>query len=158
MKRLATISAIGLALALNAPGALAMSHEDKSKEHTKKQDKPHHAQQMREQGEDQRKAQHGFKSVVGTVVSIQDMDLKAPNQEGSVSHRLVKLETPDGKNVVIDLGESAKLKEAEAADQIKEGNRIYAIGKSARIGGKPVIFARYAGQLTPVGSTGMAQR
>lgn len=92
----------------------------------------------------------GFRSVVGEVVDSRDLTIKG----SQTKHRLLKLETPQGKRVVVNLGDATKLGQT----QIAKGDRIYAVGKSARIGGKPVIFARYAGELNPVGATGMSKQ
>lgn len=91
----------------------------------------------------------GFRSVIGQVVDSRDLTIKGSQNK----HRLLKLETPQGKRVVVNLGDATKLGQM----QIAKGDRIYAVGKSARIGGKPVIFARYAGELNPVGATGMSK-
>jgi hypothetical protein len=63
-------------------------------------------------------------------------------------HRLVKLQRIDGGTVVVDLGVSAP--------EVQQGDRIFVQGHAARISGKPVIFARYFGELQQVGSTDTA--
>ena len=90
---------------------------------------------------------NGFRSVVGQVVDSRDVSIKGSQGK----HRVLKLQTPQGKRVVVNLGDATKLGQM----QIAKGDRIYATGKAARIGGKPVIFARYAGELNPVGATGI---
>lgn len=59
---------------------------------------------------------------------------------------LVKLQRTDGGTVVVDLG--------EAAAQVHPGQRLAVQGHSARISGKPLIFARYVGELREVERTG----
>lgn len=89
----------------------------------------------------------GYRSVVGTVVDTTDISLKGVQGK----HRLLRVETPQGKRVVVDMGETTKL----GGVSIAKGERIFASGKAARIGGKPVIYARYVGELQPVGAGGM---
>lgn len=59
---------------------------------------------------------------------------------------LVKLQRPDGGTVVVDLGRRAR--------EVREGEHLFVQGRSARISGKPVIFARYVGELREVDRTG----
>lgn len=59
---------------------------------------------------------------------------------------LVKLQRTGGGTVVVDLG--------AAAAQVQQGERLFVQGDSARISGKPVIFARYVGELRQVERAG----
>lgn len=61
---------------------------------------------------------------------------------------LVKLQRTDGGTVVVDLG--------AAAAQVHPGERLSVQGHAARISGKPVIFARYVGELREIERTGEA--
>jgi hypothetical protein len=64
-------------------------------------------------------------------------------------HRdLVKLQRSDGGVVVVDLG--------PAAARVQRGERLFVQGHSARISGKPVIFARYLGQAREIQRNGTA--
>lgn len=88
----------------------------------------------------------GFRNVVGRVVDTRGVSLNGVRGK----HRLLKVETPQGRRVVVDMGETSKL----GNSNIAKGDRIFASGKAARIGGKPVVYARYVGELQPVGASG----
>jgi hypothetical protein len=127
MKALITSVFAAVLLAVSAPG---MAGKDEKKSAAREKDT-------------------GCVSVIGQVVSTRDITIEGTQ----VKHRLVKLETPKGNQVVVDLGDAAKI----GFVKLSEGDRIFAAGKAARIGGKPVIYARFAGPVNPVRPTGLTQ-
>jgi hypothetical protein len=85
--------------------------------------------------------------VVGKVSAARDVSLAATAGD---RHRLLKVETDKGKNIVVDLGmPRGEISEAN----LKAGDRIVALGKPARINGRPVLFAANVAELQRVGQT-----
>lgn len=91
-------------------------------------------------------AMKGRRAVIGTVTETREIQLKGVNAK----HRLVKIKNKEGQNLVINLGDATRV----PADQLTKGNRIVAVGKEARINGKPVLYAKYVGNLREAGSMG----
>lgn len=113
--------------------ALADEHQGQKAQPSQKEET---AKQQLSQGE------QGERAVLGKVVDQRQIQLK----EGEAKHHLVKLENPQGKTIVVDLGAAT-----EEMD-LKKGDRLFAVGKSARINERPVIYAKYAGEINSVGS------
>jgi hypothetical protein len=95
-------------------------------------------------------AMKGRRAVIGTVTETREIQLKGINAK----HRLVKIRNKEGQNLVINVGDATRT----PAGQFKKGSRIVAIGKEARINGKPVLYAKYIGDLREVGSMGKRSR
>lgn len=90
-------------------------------------------------------AMQGRRAVVGQVIDSRVVALQ--NRQGQqVQHRLVKLKNREGKVVVVDLGV------ANRAPQPQQGETYVALGKQARINGRPVLLASYAGDVQPTGA------
>jgi molybdopterin-binding protein len=88
----------------------------------------------------------GKRVVVGKVVDMRDINMKGGD---SSKHHIVILESTKGKRVMVDTG----LADKPVKDlKLSKGDRVVAIGKSARINGKPVLFAQSIGELQPAGS------
>lgn len=74
--------------------------------------------------------------------------MKSSSGKDSAKFRMIEIESKSGKRIIVNTG---------LADQpveklgLKKGDHIVAFGKSARINGKPVLFAQYVGELQPVG-------
>ncbi|SFR47603.1 hypothetical protein SAMN05216203_0637 [Marinobacter daqiaonensis] len=82
----------------------------------------------------------GTMSMVGTVVDTTNVNLAGAAGSG---HYLVKLESgKDKRRVVVDLGV-----QSDANKAIEKGDKIFAVGNAARINDRPVVFARYYGEL-----------
>lgn len=94
-------------------------------------------QQQGQQGQQGEQMAQGRRVIVGQVEDVRDI----PIAEGGGEHKLVKVMANE-KTVVVDLGPTQ-----EAQLDVQPGDRILAIGNSARIGGRPVIYARYIGEL-----------
>ncbi len=86
----------------------------------------------------------GQRFFVGTVVDVKDINLKGM----SVKHTLFKVENKTGKTMVVNVGAGAEV------DDIKKGDKVAFVGKTARINGKPVLFAKAFGEMNNVGRTG----
>lgn len=106
-------------------------------------------QQKQTQTAQESQAKSGGETMKGIVTAsgkvVGDADIKTTAGD---MHRLVKLQRINGDMVVVDLGVSAP--------DVQKGDRIFVHGHAARISGKPVIFARYFGELQQAGSTGTA--
>lgn len=92
--------------------------------------------------QNRRHATDAVRTVTGTV-----SDLRGVNLNGlSEKHSLLKVQTADGRQVVLDVGteESAK------SLGLKKGDVIAAKGPIGRINGKPVLFARQVAQVMTV--------
>jgi Cu/Ag efflux protein CusF len=94
----------------------------------------------------QNKEMQGRRAVIGQVVGTRDIQLKGVNTK----HRLVKIRNAEGQTMVVNVGDATRVKGA----QFKQGSKIIAIGKEARINGDPVLFAKYVGDLRETGVTG----
>lgn len=101
--------------------------------------------------QEQQDQQQSQRVVVGKVVAAKDVELNSVAGNG---HRLVRLENTKGNTLVVDLGLIEKLPENMTLD---EGDNLMVVGKSARINGRPVVYAQYAGELHAVGHTGTQQ-
>lgn len=95
-------------------------------------------------------ARKGRRAVIGTVTDTTKIQLKEINAK----HRLVKIRNKEGQNLVVNFGASTRV----PADQLKKGSRIVAVRKEARINGKPVLYAKYVGNLREAGSMGKRSR
>lgn len=137
MKRVITAAALPLVLGLTVP-ALAEQQQSKQMDQQKMS-----AQMNQNQGE---------RVVVGKVVEARDIKLKTVAGDG---HRLVKIENAEGKRMIVDLGLTESVN--EMGIDLQQGDMILAVGKSARINQRPVLYAKYVGQLYPVGSQGQGQ-
>lgn len=124
-------TAIAIALAFSG-GALA-------DEQQKRQQQQSNQQQTQQQGKSQGSQKQGIVSATGKVMGNTDLKSTAGDM-----HQLVKLQRSDGGTVVVDLG--------IGGPQVDQGDRLFVSGHSARINGRPVIFARYAAKLQDVGN------
>lgn len=137
MKHVITAATLALVLGLTVP-ALADHHESKSMDQQQLS-----AQMNQNQGE---------RVVVGKVVEARDIKLKTVAGDG---HRLVKIENAEGKRMIVDLGLTESVN--EMGIDLQQGDTILAVGKSARINQRPVLYAKYVGQLYQVGNQGQGQ-
>lgn len=91
----------------------------------------------------------GKRIVVGKVIEMRDIALKSGSGSDFAKHHIVVLESTKGKRVMVNTG----LTERPPKDlKLSKGDRVVAIGKSARINGKPVLVAQSIGELSPAGS------
>lgn len=88
----------------------------------------------------------GQRAVIGQVVDTREIQLKGV----SAKHRLVKIKNKQNEMMVINVGDATKT----PAGKFKKGAMIVAVGKEARISGKPVLYAKYVGDLRQAGSMG----
>jgi molybdopterin-binding protein len=100
-------------------------------------------------GASQMPGKEGKRIVVGKVVEMRDIALKSGSGSDSTKHHIVVLESTKGKRVMVNTG----LTERAPKDlKLSKGDRVVAIGKSARINGKPILVAQSIGELQPAGS------
>jgi len=71
--------------------------------------------------------------VQGKITDLREVNLKGVPD----SHRLAKLETVNGRTVIIDLGTGKELNDIK----LQKNEQIVVIGEAGRINGKPVLFA-----------------
>ncbi len=88
-------------------------------------------------------------AIIGKLTDVRNVRLKG--KAGPEEHRLLKLTTNDGDTYVVDIGVGIK-----GLMGFSKGDRIIAVGNSARINGKPVVFAKYIGPAHEVGRAGSA--
>lgn len=81
--------------------------------------------------------------VQGTVAGTRDVDLQGSDD----THRLVKLATPEGRTVVVDLGEADALGDDLT---IEQGEQLAIIGRIGRVNGRPVIFATHVADVAMI--------
>lgn len=135
MTRLTPVFAVLLAFGFAAPALTASQSSAQSA-----------AQMQSAEGTSQDKLQQSqfmppHRMVIGTVIDIRGVQIKGPMGD---KHRLLKVSVDDN-TVIIDLG---PMKKGAFQDLgINPGNRIWVLGSSARINGKPVIYARYVGEV-----------
>lgn len=96
--------------------------------------------------------QQGDRVVIGKVIDHRDVRLKGVPGDG---HRMVKIQNRDGKQMVIDLGSSG---EQPRGLDLQNGDRVIAIGRNARVDDRPVLYARYVGELHGVGNVGASAK
>lgn len=84
----------------------------------------------------------------GEVVGTREIQLKGTQTK----HRLVKIKNNQGNTIVVNVGDATRTPDG----RFKKGASVMAIGKAARINGKPVIFAKYIGDMRPTGFWGKA--
>jgi hypothetical protein len=90
--------------------------------------------------------------LVGELVDARDVTLKGVNEE---KHRLLKVRPGSGsQTVIVDIGRQ----DSAASFGLVKGDRVIAVGKSARINDRPVLFAKSIGELYPVGRVGSVAR
>jgi hypothetical protein len=90
--------------------------------------------------------------LVGQLIDTRDVTLKGVDEE---KHRLLKVKPGGGaQTVIVDIGRQ----DAAASFGLVKGDRVIAVGKSARINDRPVLFAKSIGELYPVGRIGSVAR
>lgn len=88
--------------------------------------------------------------LVGELVDTRDVTLKGVDEE---KHRLLKIKpTNASQAVIVDIGRQ----DPATSFGLMKGDRVIAVGKSARINDRPVLFAKSIGELYPVGRIGSA--
>lgn len=105
-------------------------------------------QSQSRQGSGNKDMQKKDRTVMGKVIDSMDVKLKGVAGNG---HRLIKIESTTGKKMIVNVGKVGSLDEIS----LTRGDFLIATGRSARIGGKPVLFAKYVGELQAAGRTGM---
>lgn len=91
----------------------------------------------------QQQAERGNRMVVGRVVEVRTVQVKGIDEK----HNLVKIER-SGKRIIVDLGTEDE--QGWIAD-LEPGDLLFASGRSARINGRPVLMAKWAAEVKPVG-------
>lgn len=99
--------------------------------------------QAQQQGQQQ--PEQAERTVVGQVVDQREVAIAGADTK----HKFVKLRNDQGHTIVVDLGAATQ------AMDLQQGDRVIAVGKSARVNDLPVLYAQYAGQLESVGRTGL---
>ncbi len=79
--------------------------------------------------------------VIGKLVDAKT--IRVTGAQGAGKHRLLKLESRSGEQIVVNMGPSR----SPSAMGFRKGDLIVAMGKSARINGSPVLYAHYVGEL-----------
>lgn len=82
-------------------------------------------------------------AIVGQIQDSRDVQLSGAAGD---AHRLYKVRTAEGKNMVLDIGQ-VQGQQVE----LSQGDLVIAIGNKARINGRPVLFARYYGAANQAG-------
>lgn len=77
--------------------------------------------------------------VVGSLIDTR----RVPIDGGDGYHRLLKLESENGRQIIVDIGAAPP----PSAFGFRQGDLLVAMGKSARINGHPVLYAYYVGGL-----------
>jgi len=95
--------------------------------------------------------------VIGTLVDAKT--IQVTGAQGTGKHRLLKLESRSGEQIVVNMGPSR----SPTAMGFRKGDLIVAMGKSARINRSPVLYAHYVGELQDLAAreetrNGTAQR
>lgn len=99
------------------------------------------------QGQGQQSSNRAMKdrrAVIGEAVETREIQPKGVNTK----HRLVKMKNKEGPNLALNVGDATRMQ----AGQFKKGSRLIALGKETRINGKPVLYAKYLGDLREAGS------
>jgi len=142
MKQLAPLS---LAMALCcAPMALAQQGNDQQARQAQGQSGQNQAAtQGMQRGNSQDTAQstNANRFVIGKLIDAKSVRVAGPR--GTGKHRLLKLESRNGEQIIVDMGTSR----SPSAMGFRQGDLIVAMGKSARINGRPVLYAHYVGEL-----------
>lgn len=115
--------------------------KDQGQEHAQHMQQSKGEQKAKGQQQAQAQQKRGERTVVGKVVDQQEIAIQG------TQHQLVKLENQQGETIVVDLGAATE------EMQLEQGDRLMAVGKSARINDRPVLYAKYAGELNAVGRT-----
>jgi hypothetical protein len=90
--------------------------------------------------------------LVGELIDSRDVTLKGVNED---KHRLLKVKPGNGtQTVIVDIGRQ----DSVASFGLVKGDRVIAVGKSARINDRPVLFAKSIGEIYPVGRLGSVAR
>ncbi|MDN5870254.1 MAG: hypothetical protein L0H73_05980 [Nitrococcus sp.] len=133
MMRLTPILAMAIGLGLSVP-ALAASQGSGQMEGSQGSSQSKMQQQQ---------AMHqAHRMVIGEVTDVRGVQIKGAAGD---KHRLLKLSANEDTVVIVDLG--AMPEQAFKDLGINKGTRIWALGSSARINGKPVLYARYVGEV-----------
>jgi len=97
------------------------------------------AQSEQQQSQDMKTTMNqGRRVVVGTVEDMRDVNIKGVDD----SNRLLKINANDNM-VFVNLGGVSN----KALPTIEKGDEIVVVGNSSRINGKPVIQARFIGEV-----------
>lgn len=96
----------------------------------------------------QQQPEQAERTVVGQVIDQREVAIAG----AEAKHTFVKLRNDQGQTIVVDLGAATQ------AMDLQQGDRVIAVGKSARVNDLPVLYAQYAGQLETVGRTGLEQQ
>jgi hypothetical protein len=151
MKQLATFAAIGALLA--APAVLAQQGQQQGQQgqQSSQQSMQQMSRDMMQSQQMQGMGSNANRFVVGKLVDARTINVSGP--QGKDRHRLLKLESRAGEQIIVDMGPSR----SPSALGFKQGDLIVAMGKSARINGRPVLFAHYVGELQDLAGRNMSQ-
>lgn len=112
------------------------------------QGQPSQQQAQQQPQQRQQAQQQAERTVVGEVIDQREVTIA----DTGATHNLVKLQNQQGQTIVVDLGAATQ------AMDLQQGDRIIAVGKSARLNNRPVLYAQYAGELQSVGRTDQQQQ
>jgi hypothetical protein len=146
MKQLATYAALGALLA--SPVALAQQSQQGQQSQNAQQMQRANMQSGQQQ---QGMQQNANRFVVGRLVDARTIQVNGP--QGGAQHRLLKLESHSGEQIIVDMGQSR----SPSAMGFKQGDLIVAMGKAARINGRPVLYAHYVGELRDLAGRNQTQ-
>lgn len=98
-------------------------------------------------GKNDQNQKKGDMTIIGKVIDSMDVQLKGVAGNG---HRLLKVRSSDGEKMVVDVGAVGSLDKID----LTRGDFLIATGRSARINGRPVLYAKYVGELQAAGRSG----
>lgn len=140
-----------LAIACSAvlAGAFAISGVAQERSDERANNQPAQSQQQQQSSAHGKVAQNAGQSrdvvVAGRITDARDVKLA---ETAGDEHRLFKVKPERGQEIIVDIGvPRGELSQAS----FTTGDRIVAIGKPARINGKPVLFAAHVAEMQRVG-------
>jgi hypothetical protein len=149
MKELGTVVSVGALLASPVAFAQQQGQQDQGVQQT--QQAAERSQSDTIQGQLQGTQANANRFVVGRLVDARSISVDG--DQGPSRHRLLKLESRSGEQIIVDMGPSR----SPSAMGFKQGDLIVAMGKSARINGRPVLYAHYVGELQDLAGRDLSQ-
>lgn len=100
-------------------------------------------QRAQQEQEQQQQASSSFRHVIsGKLLETREFTLKGE----SAKHVLARIETPQGRRILVDLGTREDMKDVK----LTNGELIAATGRFARINGRPVLFADHIADMVSI--------
>ena len=149
MTELVTVVSVGALLATPVAFAQQQGQQDQDVQQTQQAAEQSQSDAM--QGPSQGMQANANRFVIGTLVDARSINVEG--DQGPSRHRLLKLESRSGEQIIVDMGPSR----SPSAMGFKQGDLIVAMGKSARINGRPVLYAHYVGELQDLAARDLSQ-